>query len=139
MLQSLSTGRQQSQTLNTKNYSGGSLTFIMNGATQENRKLMLKSPNSPIQGLGWAFRGLQRTGMWKHWWGKFTGEPWSFATYDKGRKHWIFLDNVPSASQGFQYSSSSYVPALRFGGRGELWFRVQLEVKVPFPLHALAA
>ena len=32
--------------------------FIMNGTTQENRKLMLKSLNSLVQGLGRVFKGM---------------------------------------------------------------------------------
>lgn len=32
--------------------------FIMNVATQEDGKLKLKGPNSPIQGSGWVFKGM---------------------------------------------------------------------------------
>ena len=56
--------------------------FTINDTTQENGKLMFKSPNSLIQGLGQVYKFIVETGMWKHWWSKLALE-------DPGA--WVFM------------------------------------------------
>lgn len=101
--------------------------FLMNGATQENRKLMLKSPNSSIQGLRQIFKGIPETGICKHCPANFNWRTLSLAIYGKGHQPWNLCFCKGSDVQLPVVSSAFCSVCIWWEGD---WFWVQLEFKL---------